>query len=272
MTSTSMKTFKRIAMSSHTHPSEEPNKLESYKSLHFSNSLEAWETINEAFLKQSNKEIIYQSGQVYITNLAFTVDKPYLPEDINFGRYFHYHKAKWVALVKNYLSMEELDEIKEALNQKLGDTPISYQFHNQHKSGKGCLLSMTIMYSEKKFHFSFHIRSSEVTKRLIFDLLLFQRIGEYLLEGKPFDFSVFITKAFNTPNVLLMYHVHNNLYELLGRYSGDWYTKVRKNLKYFLEHGKDDIKYKIEKRVAKVLKKDEGQFPQFTVKDCKLPL
>lgn len=240
--------------------------------LRFSTSIEAWEKLNEAFITGDIDGLVCNSKESHLLNLSFMIDNPYLPEDLNLGRYFVYYPHKWVHLIANYISMGELAELKDTIQVKeIVDTPISYHFSNKHKNGKGCLLTMTILYSERKFHLAFHVRSSEITKRLIFDLLLFQRLGEYLLEGKPFDIGIFMSKAFNDNNVLLMYHVHKNIFDILEGRDDSRSNNLRDKLIWFLEHTADDVRYKIYKRVAKSLKRDIGQYPTLLVKDCKLP-
>lgn len=240
--------------------------------LRFSTSIEAWEKLNEAFITGDIDGLVCNSKESHLLNLSFMIDNPYLPEDLNLGRYFVYYPHKWVHLIANYISMEELAELKDTIQVKeIVDTPISYHFSNKHKNGKGCLLTMTILYSERKFHLSFHVRSSEITKRLIFDLLLFQRLGEYLLDGKPFDIGIFMSKAFNDNNVLLMYHVHKDIFDILEGRDDNRSNNLRDKLTWFLEHTADDVRYKIYKRIAKSLKDDVGQYPTLLVKDCKLP-
>lgn len=241
--------------------------------LRFHDSLEAWEKLNELFITGDLKNLdisAQKSSQIY--NLSIIVDNPELPEDLDFGRYFAYTVSKWSHLLNNYISLHELKSLKEEINsQDIKDTPVSYHFSNEHKNGKGCLLTMAITYERGKYHLSFHVRSSEITKRLIFDLLLFQRLGEYLLEGKPFDLGIFMSKAFNDNHVLLMYHVHKDIFKILKGKNDKRSKYLKEQLTWFINHTHDDVKYKIYKRIAKTLKEDKGQFPKLLVKNCQLP-
>lgn len=162
-------------------------------------------------------------------------------------------------------------EVVKALNSRKIFN-IGYQFDNKHAHGKNCLLSLTV---SKKAGMDYpmitvFMRASEVTKRLICDLLLIQRIGEYLFPtGHKFHVSIHFSQIFNDDTVLLMYHAHEDLLKLsdkLGIYDGNWYER----LKYLLKVDPDKIKYKVHKRALKVLRPELFKYPKTLAKDCTL--
>ena len=113
------------------------------------------------------------------------------------------------------------------------------------------------------------MRASEVTKRLICDLLLIQRIGEYIFTGDKFCISIHFSQIFNDDTVLLMYHAHEDLLKLsdrIGIYDSNWYDR----LKYLLKVDPDKIKYKVHKRALKVLRPELFKYPKTLAKDCTL--
>lgn len=249
--------------------------------LKFRDSLEAWEKINEGFITREIEDIIIDTKACMVPNLSFSIENPYLPEDLDFGRYFNY-SHKWGSLVRNYLNFENLKALRNdiIIHRHNTDTPKSYlfngdimstlRFDNTHKNGKGCLLSMTVWTIKKKNYLSFNLRASEVTKRLALDLLLFQRLGEYIFNGSKFEISVYISRAYNDYVTLLLYHSHKDVFKILGNRKDNISLYMKDRLKWFIEHDEEEVKYKIWKRVAKSLK-DTGPWPQLLVKDCKLP-
>ena len=75
---------------------------------------------------------------------------------------------------------------------------------------------------------------------------------------------------FNDNTVLLMYHAHKDIRKLLKKKEDKRSIKLLEDLNTFLEKPIDSIKYKIHKRVEKVLQEDIKK-PVTLVKDCKLP-
>ena len=164
----------------------------------------------------------------------------------------------------------------------------SMSFTNNHGCGKKCLLSIVFSKRCKENNptISVYLRASEITKRLIFDFLFVQRIGEYVYGHNNFKMVFHINQMFNDNTVLLMYHAHKDIRKLLKKKEDkrsikpleDLNTflekqrsiKLLEDLNTFLEKPIDSIKYKIHKRVAKVLQEDIKK-PVTLVKDCKLP-
>lgn len=244
--------------------------------LMFKNSMKAWEGLNRLFLFNTLGLDIERIGKAqYINDLVISIKEPLVDPEFDFGRHFNYTMSKWKSLVANYvdensLSLLRLDVIEAINNRKIFN--IGYQFNNKHAHGKNCLLSMTVSKKAGMDNpmITVFMRASEVTKRLICDLLLIQRMGEYIFGyGQKFHVSIHFSQIFNDDTVLLMYHAHEDLLKLsdkLGIYDGNWYDR----LKYLLEVDPDKIKYKVHKRAIKVLRPELFKYPKTLAKDCTL--
>lgn len=248
--------------------------------LNFSNSLQAWETLNEMFIMGDPKlDPIFTSKDMYVYDLVIKIEKPELPGDFDLGRHFNYAINKWRTLVSNYINLEELLRVKDEINSLSGkkipkSRPYNIQldFDNSHKNGKGCLSSMIFSHrvGSTKHTLVAFLKSSEVTKRLICDLLLFQRIGEFIYGLGNFNLVIHFNQIFNDDTVLLMYQAHKNIQRMLK------YETPRKKLypkfKDILNHpDPEKITYKVYRRAAKVLRPDVYSYPRTLVCDCLLP-
>ena len=119
-------------------------------------------------------------------------------------------------------------------------------FTNNHGCGKKCLLSIVFSKRCKENNptISVYLRASEITKRLIFDFLFVQRIGEYVYGHNNFKMVFHINQMFNDNTVLLMYHAHKNIRKLLKKKEDKRSIKLLGDLNTFLEKPIDSIKYK----------------------------
>lgn len=242
----------------------------------FKSSLEAWERINEMFLTKEDLPFYKKGNCLYVNDIVVKIEDPVIPDNINFGRYFNYTNKKWLDLIGNYVDLEELNKIKVEIDLSKRNSTRLYnlamQFNNKHGHGKNCLLS--IVFSKRdnsnKSTVVVFLRASEVTKRLILDLLLFQRMGEYVYGKGNFNLVIHFNQMFNDVTVLLMYHVHSNILSILEGYDNDWSQSIKTRLKYMLSCKESDIKYKVYKRAYKVLRPDLYEYPTTLVKNCKL--
>ena len=252
--------------------------------LTYNNSLSVWEDLNRVFLlgfKEWN--FVKKSGCTYLYDLVIRITNPKLDPEFDFGKHFNYSMAKWKSLVNNYVDKEALSEIKsEVLKEESKGKSRVYnlalQFNNKHKHGKNCLLS--IIFSRRAGKDTptvlVYLRSSEVTKRLACDLLLFQRIGEYVYGEKEFDMVIHFNQLFNDDTVLLMYHAHENIFDLFKRYRDTTDKSQKARFKELSEELKDllckndmEIKYKIYRRVARSIQSGYKK-PKTLAKDCTL--
>lgn len=242
----------------------------------FPDSLLAWEYFNEVFLSgEEGLPFVFQKNATYLYDVVFGIMDPILPSNIDFGKLFNYSQAKWRLLVSNYLDEFVINKTKREvtdLHKKGLVYNYSMSFTNNHGCGKKCLLSIVFSKRCKENNptISVYLRASEITKRLIFDFLFVQRIGEYVYGHNNFKMVFHINQMFNDNTVLLMYHAHKNIIKLLKKKEDKRSIKLLEDLNTFLEKPIDSIKYKIHKRVAKVLQEDIKK-PVTLVKDCKLP-
>ena len=234
----------------------------------FKNSMEAWESINELFLRRG-RGVIAKGSQAYLYDVMMFIEEPIVDPNFDMGRNFNYTGAKWASLVKNYIDLEELKRVKlEVAECKKKVYNIPYTFTNNHSNGKNCLLSMVFSKREgtKTPNISVFMRASEVTKRLICDLLLIQRVGEYVFGGDKFTVTFIFNQMFNEDHVLFMYTVHKPMVlikgvdpHLLGSYTE------------FIKKTPEQIKYKVHRRASKVLREDIWKkYPVTLAKKCKL--
>lgn len=232
--------------------------------LHCNTSTEAWEVINETFIRGDHCKAVYKGHSQYIYDCVLFIRQPQMDPAIDVFRYFHYSISKWAQLVGNYLNLSELSELKSAI-PSTGEFTQVYSFTNVHKNGKGCLLNMICSRrADKRNVLTFFLRASEITKRLLMDLVFFQRIGEYLFDNQPFELSIHFNYLFQDDAVSLMYYVHNpdiftQLQKAINKGTRDKFHINR--YKYLLEtldklkkcKKLEDIKYKIYRRILKVV-------------------
>lgn len=241
-------------------------------------SMTAWEELNEAFIKADNRfHFLRGHGALYAYDLVIGIRNPKVDPEFDFGRHFNYTMNKWKSLVANYVDLEELSNIKQeviAEEEKRSSTKVynlALQFTNKHGHGKNCLLSMVFSHrlGDSKPTISVYLRASEVTKRLICDLLLFQRIGEYVYGDAPFQMVIHFNQIFNDDTVLLMYDVHHPIQDIIVD-NGERSKSLIKKLKELKKANPEDIKYKVHRRAAKVLHPELYKYPKTLAKDCKL--
>lgn len=237
----------------------------------YSDSLSFWEKINEAFLTaDGNLNFVCKGRATYLYDYVVGIKNPKLDVGFDFGRHFNYTISKWRSLVVNYISREELSyiarEIREEENKKSRSYALALQFKNKHGHGKNCLLSMVFSRrpGKDKPNICVFLRASEITKRLICDLLLFQRIGEYVYKDTQFTLTIHFNQMFNDDTVLLMYHAHKNILDMGIK------PELEDRLKYLLKCDPSEIKYKVHRRALKVLRPEIFKYPVTPAKDCKL--
>lgn len=199
---------------------------ETIHSLEFATSQEAWEKLNEGFLRLEpilfKKGAIANAGLAVVYNVFIKIRKAWIDPDFNYGRCFNYTATKWSSLLNNYIDFNKLDLIRSRLrtlkasyNQNYN---ISYLFNNHHDNGKQCLLAATF---SKRFQedipvITMVVRASEITKRLIFDFLLIQRMAEYVYgPGQSVQINLFATQMYGNVETLLMYDAYKPLKKVL---------------------------------------------------------
>lgn len=215
---------------------------ESIHALEYNTSQEAWEMINEKMLRLDpdlfTRGGTANSGVSAVYNVWVHIKRAWMDPEFDYGRLFNYTESKWTTLLNNYIDFNKLDLIRSKLrdirrkyNQNYN---VTYLFHNRHDNGKQCLLSATF---SKRFQqdepvITVHMRASEVTKRLAFDLLLIQRMAEYVYgPDQPVSINLFACQMYGNIETLLMYTTKKSLKKVFK--SGDyeknqpWYDKVK---------------------------------------------
>lgn len=237
----------------------------------YNNSQEAWEELHHMFL---NKEKMITrkgggryGGQMSAYDVFIEIEKAWVLPTFDFGNTFGYRKQKWSTLVGNYIDREELEIFKEAVlereNKGSYNYNISMPFKNNHKHGKNCLLSLTASKrnNASKSILSFTLRSSEITKRLLLDFLLVQRIGEYIYgPDKEIGITCYAINMYMNPEAFTMYDTFKPISQIL-EINGEkttWQNKVMDLLDKFKTIDVDDVKYKVHKRCVRQLQRPNG--------------
>lgn len=227
-------------------------------------SQEAWEFINE-FLATSEDKVIasggYRSGAMIASYDHFMeINKAWVDPEFDFGNIFGYRIQKWSKLISNYVDFDFLDIAKsEILEKEKKKTPyynISWKFANTQTSGHACLLSLTFQrrHSNDNPVIIINIRSSEVTKRLLMDFLLVERIAEYIYgENHGASLKLYCGNMWLSGEAFTMYHRHRNLHTLFEGNKGQLPKKILDILLKFCKPEALDIKFKVHLRSVKRL-------------------
>lgn len=246
--------------------------MELVKTLEYSTSQEAWEGVNRYFLNNS-KEILKRGGgrygpQLISHDMFIKIRKAWVDPDFDFGNMFGYRKQKWSSLVNNYINRDFLDifksEVMDKIKKRSPNYNLSMQFDNSHGSGKNCLLSLTVSKRVNMDHpiMSFNLRSSEITKRLLWDLLLVQRIAEYVYGDKEYvSIQVFCGNMYQNTESFIMYNNHERIKDIIktkGKDLDGWQQRTVKTLEEFSNVDPKNIKYKVHLRSVRQLQRPNG--------------
>lgn len=262
----------------------ELNPEETIHSLEFATSQEAWEKLNEGFLRMDpllfEKGAIANSGLAVVYNVFIKIRKAWMDPNFDYGYTFNYTETKWTSLLNNYIDFNRLDLIRSKLrylkskyNQNYN---ISYLFNNRHDNGKQCLLVATF---SKRFQedipvVTMILRASEITKRLAFDFLLVQRMAEYVYgPEQSVQINVFATQMYGNIETLLMYDPHKPIKKVLKGLNPEdpWIKRIWEVYNKF-KNGteKDFSSFKVFFRCFKVIRKDLYESRKLLAKDLLL--
>lgn len=248
--------------------------------LEFATSQEAWEGINEAFLRLDpvlfDQGGTANSGVSASYNIFVHIRRAWMDPDFDYGKYFNYTDAKWTSLLNNYIDFTKLDLLRSRLRcmkQKYNQNyNIPYLFHNKHDNGKQCLLSAIF---SKRFQqetpvITLILRASEVTKRLAFDLLLIQRMAEYVYgPDQPVKINIFASQMYGNIETLLMYNTFKPIKKVMKGMDKEnpWYKRVMEVLKKFKTEPESQwSKFKVFFRSYKVVRRDEYPYEPLLAK------
>ena len=215
------------------------NTEESLHSLEFATSQEAWEKLNEGFLRLDpilfGKGAMANSGVAVVYNVFIKIRKAWVDPEFDYGRCFNYKETKWTILLNNYIDFNKLDLLRSKLrvlrNKYNQNYNITYMFNNHHDNGKQCLIAATFSkrFGEDIPVITMVVRASEITKRLIFDFLLIQRMSEYVYgPDQSVQINLFATQMYGNVETLLMYHTHKPLKKVLkGAEENSWNKRIK---------------------------------------------
>ena len=95
------------------------NPEESLHSLEFATSQEAWEKLNEGFLRLEpalfGKGAMANSGVAVVYNVFIKIRKAWVDPEFDYGRCFNYKETKWTSLLNNYIDFNKLDLLRSKL-------------------------------------------------------------------------------------------------------------------------------------------------------------
>ena len=216
----------------------ELNTEEQIHSLEFATSQEAWEKLNEGFLRLEPslfaKGATANSGVAVVYNVFIKIRKAWVDPDFDYGRCFNYKETKWTSLLNNYIDFNKLDLLRSKLrvlktkyNQNYN---VTYMFNNHHDNGKQCLIAATFS----------------------------KRFGEDIPE-QSVQINLFATQMYGNVETLLMYHTHKPLKKVLKGTDKEnsWIKRLNEVFDKF-QNGKekDFSSFKVFFRSFKVLRPD----------------
>ena len=251
----------------------------SIKVFEFANSQECWEGLNEYFFNKE-REILKEGGSRYGSqliqyNVFAEIRKAWVDPEFDYGNTFGYRIQKWTGLVNNYVNLNYLDLLKSEIvtreSKSYAQYNVSMQFDNSHGHGKNCLLSVTFSRRADQAVpiVSFTLRSSEITKRLLLDLLLVQRLGEYIY-GESADFKIFmyVVNMYQNAESFTMYDIHKKFKDIIKvdkkKGMSPWQERIMNIHDNFSKVHPDKIKYKVFKRAVNQLQNVYGDKPLLT--------
>jgi hypothetical protein len=227
-------------------------------------SQEAWEWINE-YLACEEETVIHNGGirsgpQMISYDHFMEINKAWVDPEFDFGKMFGYKIQKWSKLISNYIDFDFLDlaksQVVERETKKASAYTIVFKFSNKQTSGHACLISLVF---QRRLTLDnpiviMNIRSSEVTKRLLMDFLLVQRIIEYVYGHKHgASIKVFCGNMYLSGEAFTMYNNHKNLRELLDGNETAMAERILKILDKFEKPEALDIKFRVHLRAVKRL-------------------
>jgi len=245
--------------------------------LYFKDLLDTWEGINEYFFThQEELEYLNNNSGKYGPHIIsyktfIEIDSCFLDQDFDFGYVLGYRVQKWTSLVNNYVDLNKLDILKgnvmTNIRKKQTNFNESMVFDNSHGSGKGCLLSFTCSrrFNEKQDTVSFVLRASEVTRRLLFDLLLVQRMVEYIYgdRAKEIKLELYCGHMYQNAEAFSLYHNHKNIRRLNRKLKKgkktEWRERCMKIFKFMMTTHPDQIKFRAHKRSSEALWRADGR-------------
>ena len=117
------------------------------------------------------------------------------------------------------------------------------------------------------------MRASEITKRLIFDFLLIQRMSEYVYgHNQSVQINVFATQMYGNCETLLMYDTYKPFKNIIKKVEKNaWIENLSETLKKFKENPPEKFQsFKVFFRSYKVLRPDLYEYKALLARDLLL--
>lgn len=237
----------------------------------FITAQEAWEGLNEQLFNggQSSGNLCYSYDNI------IQIKKIWVDPEFDFGTKLGYTRSKWTHLVNNYIDLNYLDiiraEVTRAERGKRASYSFAYHFKNSHANGKDCLVGLVI--SRRLGNdvpvFTFFSRATELTKRFLFDLLLIQRVGEYIYgDNRTIELRLNIPMAYIQAESFTVYNNVKPLKQLAGKNPNKFQRAVLSTLEKFTS-GNHKFSYDSHKRISMKLR-GEMKVKPMLAKDLKL--
>lgn len=249
--------------------------------LHFPNLQRAWEGINEYLFLEAD-DIIAKGGGLYSSewisyNNFVVIDRAIVNPNFDFGIKLGYNYKKWSMLVNNYIDFRYLEMLKNEIHSRKNKNSKSYNysfhFSNLHGGGKDCLVCaiFTKRVGIENPVINFVIRTSEVTKRLLFDFLLVQRLAEYVYGDNKVEIHFFAPSFYITAESFVMYNNVKDIHKMLdkrGKVKNDFFQKkVIKTFDKFYNHpDPESVIYRVSRRSILQIQRGEDGLPKSGVK------
>ena len=154
---------------------------------------EAWERINIKFLggEGDRPEDATRALMCYsFNNVIVVYGQPKVTLDP--GILVNYMPAKWSHLLRTYMDWEQLEFLKDVFKTRFAKAndnyiPLGYSFKPSYKMNGSCLIGFTFLVNRVKgtINVAIHTRVAEVTRRMMFDFILFYKLFKYMFEGTP---------------------------------------------------------------------------------------
>ena len=227
-------------------------------------SQEAWEWVNE-FLVTKEDTVKRRGGmrsgaQIISYDHFLEIHKMWVNPEFDFGFIFGYKKQKWSILKSNYVDMNMVDlvksEVLEREKKKTANYNLAFKFSNTHGSGHGCLISLVFQrrHTQDNPIVIVNIRSSEVTKRLLMDFVLVQRITEYIYgDDVSASMKVFCANMYLSIENFIMYHKHKPIETFINPEGNSMERRAFEIKEKFMKPEALNINYKVHLRAVKRL-------------------
>lgn len=249
-------------------------------------SQEAWEEINEYLFRKELKLTKLGEGRngnaIVAYDVQMNIRKALVDPEFDFTKIFSYTQTKWSSLVKNYVDLNQLDLVKADVlvreKKKQQQYNVAFRFINLHNNGKDCLISATFTrrINSDIPTIVFHTRATEATKRLLWDFLLIERMGEYVYgDDAVFSITFIAPLVFITSESFVMYHSHRDLRKLVeGKKAlGIFQQRTLELINKFMTIKPEELTYRVHRRSVRSLQglpRGHKNQPNVMAKNCSI--